>query len=180
MRTLVFLILGGAVIVLQTTMFHALPEWIGVPDLLVLLIVFVSIRFDVARGTLISILLGLGHEVCSGYYLGLYVIAYLLVFFVVKGLARAFAVNEANHQPPVVAAAYLGAGGVVYLCSSMLADEPLSPWGWGSVLQRLLIVIILVVPVNRLLEVVYDFFDKKERRFMFPARKGNRYRRAGR
>ncbi len=176
MRTLAFILTGYAIIVAQTTLFQVLPAWIGAPDLLLLLIVFLAISFDIPRGGLICLLLGIGQDVCAGYFTGLHVIAYLLVFFVVKGLAQALVINEANHQPPVVAASYLGSCAVVYACTSMLADSPIAPWSWGSVLLRLLIVIILVVPANRFFEFLYRFFDPRKRRFFSQDRKGNRYR----
>jgi len=181
MRFIIFLLLGLLFITLQTTLFQALPKWVGLPDLLFLLIVFIAIHFSAAKGALLTIIFGTVMEVFSGYFLGIYVIAYILVFFLIKALSIGLAIDEANHQPPIVALGYLMANGIIYTCTAMLAEDSLVPWSWGEILQRLLIITILVVPMNVFFESLWKLNIKNNddnQNFLqiFQYRKGNRYR----
>jgi len=177
MRVFIFFLLGILFISLQTTLFQAFPEWVGVPDLLFLLILFLALYFRPWPGAVLTLLLGVGMEVFSGHFLGLYVMAYLMIFFVAKGLAGHFALDALNHQPPLVALSYLFVNAFIYLSSLMLADTPLSPWGWGIMLQRTLIITILVIPVNRCLFLVMSRCDKRpKKRSFFGQKKGNYYK----
>ncbi len=181
MRFITFLFLGLFFIGLQTTLLQFLPKWMGIPDLLFLLIVFISIHFPTATGITLTFIFGILLEALSGYFLGIYAIAYFLVFLIIKGLSTGLAIDESNHQPPIVALTYLMANGIVYLCTAMLADNPLNHWGWGEILQRLLIITILVVPMN----IIFEFFaklsfkntnDRQAFLQIFQQQKGNRYR----
>lgn len=176
MRITVFLLLGMFLLTVQTTIFHVLPEWVGMPDLLFLLVVFMAIHMKTTSGAILTLVFGTMVEVFSGYFLGLYALAYLLVFFVLKGLSVALSIDEVNHQPPIVALCYLIANGFVYVFSVMLVDNHSSSWSWGGVLQRVLIVIILVVPVGRLFSLVLGLCDRREEFNFLSRRKGNRYR----
>lgn len=180
MRFFLFFLLGILFLSLQTTVLQTLPEWVGVPDLLFLLIVFLALYFKPWSGALLTVIFGIVMEVFSGYFLGLYAMAYLLIFFVVKGLAAHFALDALNHQPPLVALAYLFVNAFVYLSSLMLVDGSLYPWGWGVMLQRALIVTILVIPVNRCLSVISAWCDKSpKKRSLFGQKKGNYYKAQG-
>lgn len=177
MRVPVFFLLGIFFITLQTTLFQGLPDWIGVPDLLFLQIIFMAIHLRIYQGAFLTLVFGVALEVFSGYFLGLYALAYLLIFLVVKGLSAALSINEANHQTPIVAVSYLVANGFVYVSNVMLANVEQSSWDWGGLLQRVLIVIVLVVPVNHLFGLLLNFCDSSERaEVFFVQKKGNRYR----
>ena len=148
------------------------------PDLLFLQIVFMAIHLRVHQGALLTLIFGVALEVFSGYFLGLYALAYLLVFVIIKGLSSALAIHEANHQPPIVALSYLVANSFIYVCNAMLTSESQGSWEWGGLLQRVLIVIVLVVPVNRLFSAVLDFCDRgiEKKELLFHRKTGNRYR----
>lgn len=178
MRTLVFFLLGTFFIILQTTLFQSFPGWIGVPDLVFLQIVFMAIHLRVYEGAFLTLVFGVMLETLSGYFLGLYALAYLLIFTITKGLSAALSINEANHQPPIVALGYLLANGFVYICSVMLANVDQSSWDWGGLLQRVLIVIVLVVPVNHFFNLILDFCDRgiEKKQLFFYRKSGNRYR----
>lgn len=179
MRFFLLFFLGILFIVLQTTVFQAFPAWIGSPDLLFLLVVFMALHCKPGTGALLTLLLAIGVEVFSGYFLGLYAMAYLLVFFIIKGLSARFVLSEANHQPPLVALAYLFVNAFVYISSLMLADESQAPWTWGGILQRVLIVTILAIPVSRWLSAVMSWSDQRRNyRSFFGSKKGNQYRKA--
>ena len=59
MLIFIFLILGIVILVLQTTFLQLLPSWLGKPDILFLLIVYVAFKADILRGAFIILLLGL-------------------------------------------------------------------------------------------------------------------------
>ena len=70
MFILIFLILGILILVLQTTFLQLLPAWLGSPDILFLLIVYISCQADIFRGAFVILLLGLlmdafSHDVIS-------------------------------------------------------------------------------------------------------------------
>lgn len=180
MRFIIFLLLGFFFIGLQTTLFQALPKWIGLPEFLFLLIVFIAIHFPTAKGAILTLIFGTLTEVTSGYFLGIYSIAYLLIFFIIKGLSAGLAIDESNYQPPIVAIGYLLANSIVYMCTAMLAEESLIPWNWGEILQRLLIITILTVPMNIIFEALWQKrikIDDSQIFFkLFQQQKGNRYR----
>jgi len=179
LRFVIFLFLGFFFIGLQTTLFQALPEWVGLPDFLFLLIIFIAIHFPAAKGAVLVLIFGILLEAVSGYFMGIYAIAYLLIFFMVKGLAAGLAIDETNLQPPIVAVGYLLANGIVYMCTAMLVQNNLMPWNWGEILQRLLIIIILTVPVSAFLEMLWKRTAKKDNShnfLLFQPPRGNRYR----
>lgn len=180
MRIIIFFLLGTLFITLQTTVFQALPQWMGVPDLLFLLIVFLALHAKPGSGALLTVLFGIGLEVFSGYFLGLYAVAYLLVFFIIKGLSTRFDLNALNHQPSLVALAFLFVNAFVYLSSLMLSEESLAPWRWGSILQRVLIVVILAIPVTRWFSTIAEWFDRRRKQSpIFRQKKGNYYKARG-
>lgn len=182
MRIPVFLVIGMILVAVQTSIFQGLPEWVGVPDLLFILIVFSAIYMEVTQGAVLCLVLGTAMDVFSGYYLGLFVLAYFIVFFLIRAISARLAIKESSQQPAITALAYLLAYGQVYVFSAMLAEEDLSPWSWGEVLQRVLIITILTIPFNRIFRLVLDQCDKKhEKRSFFKNkyRKGNRYRPQG-
>ena len=178
MRIPVFLFLGLLLIPLQTSLLDSLPAWLGMPDLLFLLIVFMAIHLRTHQGALLCLFFGTAMEVFCGYFLGLHVITYMLIFFLIKGISTALAIDESTHQPPIAALGYLLTSGIIYIFTAMLADQTLSPWAWGKVLQRVLMVTILVIPTNRFFLMIRAICDHKYETKSFYRRKksGNRYR----
>lgn len=179
MRIFAFTFIGLLLITFQTSVLSVLPYWLGFPDLLFILIVFAAINFEVFQGIIICLILGTVMEVFSGYFLGLYVVAYTTVFFVIRGVSAGLAIDESSQQPAITALAYLLACGIVYFFSFMLAEEGPSPWYWGEILRQVLIITILTIPFNSLYQMVLKQCDRKyERRSFFKKRftKGNRYR----
>lgn len=177
MKIILLLFLGVLFLALQTTVLQALPEWIGTPDLFFLLIIFLALHCKTVPGAVLTLLLTIGLEVFSGYFLGLYTIAYLLVFSIIKWLCVRFTLTEVTQQPALVALAYLFVNAFVYLSSLMLADVSPAPWGWGNILQRVLIVTILAIPLNRCLCSLMIWCDQRKRhRTFFHRKKGNQYK----
>ncbi|MEW6595493.1 MAG: rod shape-determining protein MreD [Thermodesulfobacteriota bacterium] len=142
----IFLAIGTLCLILQTTLLHDLPAWIGQPDLLFLLIVFAATHLDLFRGAVLSLLLGLLMDIFSGIFLGLYPLTYLLVFFVLKGSTRHLAFTEALHQVPLIVISYLFANSAIYVIASVLAPEAALTWDWGGMLQQIIIMSVVCIP----------------------------------
>jgi len=177
MKPFLLLALGILFLSLQTTVFQALPLWMGVPDLLTLFVIFLALHDKPLSGALLTLFLAVGLETFSGYFLGLYAIAYLLIFALIQWGAATFALREMSQQPGLAAIALLLVNGFVYLASMMLEHASPAPWQWGAVLQRLLIITILAIPVNRWLLSLTAWCDHKKRhRSFFQPKKGNRYK----
>lgn len=180
MKITLFFLLGILFLALQTTVFQAFPEWFGMPDLLLLLIIFLSLHFKPGTGAVLTLLFAIGLEVFSGYFLGLYAIAYLLVFFIIKWLSTHFALKDTNQQPTIASLSFLFVSAFVYLSSLMLADASPDPWGWGAILQRVLIVTILSIPANLGFFSIMLWCDrKKSSRSFFRQKRGNTYKARG-
>lgn len=179
MRIAVFLLIGLFLLTVQTSLFQGLPEWIGTPDLLFILVVFAAIYLDITQGAILCLVLGTAMEVFSGYFLGLYVLSYFIIFFLIRAVSSILSIKEPSQQPAITALAYLLANGLVYVFSLMLVEEDLSPWSWGGILQRVLIITILTIPFNRIFQLVMHQCDTKhEKRSFFVKKygKNNRYR----
>ncbi|MDD5760188.1 MAG: hypothetical protein PHI06_14035 [Desulfobulbaceae bacterium] len=180
MKITLFFFLGILFLTLQTTVFQALPVWFGIPDLLLLLIVFLSLHFKPGSGAVLTLLFSLGLEVFSGYFLGLYAIAYLLVFSIIKWLSTHFALKDMNQQPAIASLSFLFVNAFVYLSSLMLSDASPNPWGWGAILQRVLIVTILSIPASLAFLSMMRWCDKKRsKRSFFRQKRGNTYKARG-
>ena len=107
MRTLYLLFLGTILLTIQTTLFHILPAWIGRPDLLFILVIFLATDMETFKGALLVLLFGFLMDIFSGIYLGMYPLLYLLLFFAIKTLSRHVVLVEIVHQVPLVVVSYL-------------------------------------------------------------------------
>ncbi|MDH5298096.1 MAG: rod shape-determining protein MreD [Desulfobulbaceae bacterium] len=146
MLTIAFLLLGAAFLVIQTTIFPLLPEWMGKPDLLFLLVVFIAIRLDIFQGAVLALLFGLMMDIFSGVFLGLYPVIYLLLFFLLKGLAHHLVIDDTVHQAPLVAASSLFVNSGLFLMASILAPDSSLDWAWRDIILDTLILAVIAMP----------------------------------
>lgn len=156
MPVVVFLIIGALLLVLQTSLIPMLPAWLGKPEFLFLLIVFIPSRMGVIPGASVAFLLGILSDVYSGIYLGLFPITYLLIFFILKGIYRFVAVNETFYQAPIVAVTYLLTCGGIFIAAMLLGDGNQPQWTWDAVLVRTLLVAILTMPFFSLFDLCWE------------------------
>ncbi len=107
-RIVVYFLLGYFFTLLQTTVFpYIMP--IGLrPDLLLVLCVYLGLHESYLRGGIISFLLGILLDVFSGNYPGLYGLALLMTFFIVRGAASRF-----NIESPLLLLFLVGGGTLV-------------------------------------------------------------------
>jgi rod shape-determining protein MreD len=158
MFVIIFLILGILILVLETTFLQLLPAWLGKPDLLFLLIVYVACQADFFKGALVVLLLGLIMDSFSGVFLGLYPVIYLLVFAFIKGVSRQVAINQFAYQVPLAVICYLLVGVGMFLVSFFLAPESPPQWSWSAMLLQLLILAVIGTPVFGIFDSVSNFY----------------------
>lgn len=170
--------LGAFLLTLQTSLFTYLPEWMGNPDLLFILIVYLAVRMDTYRGAVLTLLYGLLMDIFSGIFLGLYPTVFLGLFFVIKAISRHIVITETTHQVPVVAASFILYSIFVYVFSSMLAPGDPLIWSWRDLLLQLLILSVLTMPFFHIYEIIIAFIGRRsgKRQSLLKVRKsGNRF-----
>jgi rod shape-determining protein MreD len=134
-----------------------LPAWLGSPDILFLLIVYISCQADIFRGAFVILLLGLLMDAFSGVFLGLYPVIYLLVFAFIKGISSRIAINEFAYQVPLAVLSYLFVGAGMFLFSFFLAPDSPPQWSWGIILLQLLILAVIGTPVFGIFDSIMNF-----------------------
>lgn len=156
-----FFSLGILLLTLQTTLFHVFPDWLGRPELLFVLLVFLSTRTKLYQGVILSLLYGLIMDIFSGVFLGIYPVLFLTLFFALKGLSLHFILNDQTYQAPLVAISYLIYNIGVVLFTLILAPENALMWAWGQLLLQMLILSVITVPLFRFFDFILDRVDKK-------------------
>lgn len=142
----VFFGLGVLLLVIQTTFLHLLPAWLGRPDLLFLLLVFIALHLETGPGLILTLLLGLLVDVFSGIHLGVYSLTYFLFFLLIRTMVQNLAIQGSAHQVPLVIAGSLGTASLVHLLTSLLAPENQVFWAWPLLLQNTIILAIVCLP----------------------------------
>lgn len=177
MYIIIFLILGILILVLQTTFLQLLPPWLGKPDILFLLIVYISCQSDILRGSVLILLLGLLMDVFSGVFLGLYPVIYLLVFAFIKGISRKIAINEFAYQVPLAVISYLFVSIGMFLFSFSLAPDTPPQWSWGTILLQLLMLAVIGAPVFGILDTIMNVYRRTAATGLLPGSKSsNRFK----
>ena len=177
MLILTFLLLGATLLIIQTTLFPLLPAWMGNPDLLFLLIVYIAIRFDIFSGAVLALLLGVLMDIFAGVFLGLYPVSYLLLFFLLQGLSRHLVISETVHQAPLAVASYLLANSGLYVFATLLAPGAPLTWSWRDIILEMLILAVIAVPFYQFCTGIHHLARKgiPKRPFLRP-KSGNRFR----
>ena len=172
-----FIVFSIFLFVLQTTLFAELPAWLGRPDLVFLLVVFLAFRFDVIKGAVLVFLIGLLMDIFSGIFLGIYPTVYLLVFFILKVLSKHLA-NEATFQAPLAILSYLFTASCIFVISSLLAPEAHLEWSWRIMLLQIIMLAVVAIPFFSLCDRFMTFCSDKVVKWRpFKSRdSGNRFR----
>lgn len=161
MRVAAFLLVGIFLIIMQTTIVQILPSWFGFPDLVFILITFAAFRFDWLRGSILSFSLGWVMDVVSGIYLGMYVLKYLVVFFILNLLTQNSPVKESAYQVPMVGVSYFLIQIGTYAALTLAAGDLVSPWSWSRVGRETIILMIATVPCFLLFNSLYEYLLKR-------------------
>ncbi len=177
MKIAVFLLVGIFLIVMQTTILQILPAWFGFPDFVFILIAFAAFRFDWLPGCLLSFMLGWMMDVVSGIYLGMFVVKYLIVFFVLNLFTQNSPVKEAAYQVPLVGVSYFLIQIGFYAALTLAATDLVSPWSWNRMARETIILVIATVPCFLLFNSLYEYLLKRRTVPRVIRRKeGNRFR----
>ncbi|MEW6427647.1 MAG: rod shape-determining protein MreD [Thermodesulfobacteriota bacterium] len=158
---LLFFSLGFFLLACQTSLLPLLPQWLGRPDLLFILIIFVAVRLPFYTGLFLCFLFGMLVDGFSGYYLGLHALTYLLFFFLLRGLSSRLALQYALHQPILAATGSLLTNISIFLLANMLNETGQFKWVWRDVLLQALMVAIFAVPLIFVFEGGLDFCTRR-------------------
>ena len=177
MQTIAFLLVGIFLVVFQTTLLQSLPTWLGSPDLMFILVVFVAYRFDSMRGFFLAFICGWMMDVVSGLYLGTYVLQYLLVFVIINTLTKNSPIKESAYQVPLVGLSYFIAQFLLYASLTMMVEETLVPWSWSYMLREAIIVTVATIPCFILFNSLFEYLVKRKTASRVARRKaGNRFK----
>jgi rod shape-determining protein MreD len=147
MPIITFFMLGIMLLILQTSLLISLPEWLGRPDPLFVLIVFAATRLELTHGAIVLLLLGLLMDIFSGIFLGLYPIVYLLLFWLLRSLSQRLVIYEVAHLIPLVLSCYLCINGLIFVIATMLVPENDLVWNWKKILLQMLLLAIISLPL---------------------------------
>ena len=171
-----FFILGSLLLVLQTTLFQCMPEWVGNPDLLFILIVYIATHMRMTNGGTLVFLFGMLTDIFAGIYLGVFPIIYLVLFVILKGASVNLFINDTSHPPPLVATCYLFSCSGVFLFSSMLATNAEINWSWKQVLLQTLILAVLAMPFFRFFNWITTHTKEKKKGLFATGSSRNQFR----
>lgn len=127
-RVLVYLLLGFFFILLQTALFPRVLPFALKPDLLLILTVYMGLNEGYVRGGGLSYLLGCFQDVFAGQYLGLYGMASLAVFLIIRGAAGRLNTESSLLLLSLVFCGTFAQGGILFFSLGFFADTgPLLP-----------------------------------------------------
>lgn len=176
MRSVCFFFLGVLLLVMQTTLFPMLPGWIGKPDLLFVLVIFLALRMKMFQGGVLTLLFGMLMDVFSGIFLGLCPTIYLILFFSIQWVSRQLIISEVSHQILLVVVGYLFMSSGIFIGSSMLDSQEVLNWSWPDIFLQMLILVILTIPLFYLFDRIEGFFDQSNIRWSFKGKRSqNRF-----
>ncbi len=161
MKVTLFLLVGMFLIVMQTTVLQILPAWFGFPDFVFILVAFVAFRFDWLRGCLLSFTLGWMMDVVSGIYLGMFVVKYLILFFILHLFTQNSPVKESAYQVPLVGVSYFLIQLGFYAALALAAADLVSPWSWNRMAMETIILMIATIPCFLLFNSLYEYMLKR-------------------
>ena len=172
----VFIILGSFLLVIQTSILTLLPKWIGSPDLLFLLVLFIASRMDICRAIILAMIYGLMMDIFSGVILGLYPAVYLGLVVTIKYLSRHILIDEPAHQPLISALSYLACSGAVYLVTALFGPNTSIYWDWRDLLLQMFILAILALPIFQIFDRLVAAINSDQGGSLFLRKKpGNRF-----
>ena len=178
MRILSFVLVGIALVIIQTSILQFFPSWLGSPDLIFILIAFAAYRFDWLSGLLLVIIFSWIMDVVSGLYLGTYPLLYIFLFISLKVFKENSPVKEVAYQIPLVGIAFFVGHSCLYFFYSLVLPDVLPTWSWITILQEMFVMIVATVPCFLLYNSLFEHLA--QRRFTPPRilrkRSGNYFR----
>ncbi|MFO7760776.1 MAG: rod shape-determining protein MreD [Thermodesulfobacteriota bacterium] len=165
MTTSFFFLLGTFLIIIRTALFPAMPEWLGRPDLYLILIVFISLHLNIYSSTIIILLLGLILDIVSGIYSGLYPITLLLLMAGIKFLSRKLIIKNKAPQIPIVLLSYLFINVLLHMTAIIMNSGDPLPWSWRPILFQMLVLAVLTMPCFTIFDFIYKWLSSEKKIF---------------
>ncbi len=159
-----FWLLGIGLIVFQTALLQFLPQSIGRPDFIFILIAFAAYRFAWIPGIVLAFSLGWIMDVMGSIHLGFYPLMCLLTFTAIKTLTDKSPVKESTYQIPLVGLCYFFMQMLFYFIYSLVLPDELPEWVWRATLQRTIFVMIAAIPLFLLFNSLYETIQKRKMR----------------
>lgn len=159
-RTLLLLLLGSLLLVIQCILAQTLPAWMGKPDLLFILVIFIAIDVDFFSGAILVFAFGLLMDIFSGIYLGMYPLLFLLIFFSLKLAGRQLILTETSHIPAIIVTCYFLLSGSFYILSTPLVPDTQLNWQWREIFLQALILVVISIPLRHMFIRFITFFSK--------------------
>lgn len=151
-----FVTLGLFLLAIQTTVFSLFPDWLGKPDLIFILLVFVAYKFNWLAGIFLAFCFGWMMDVASGMFLGTYLGMALMVFCLVKFFTQNSPVKETAYQVPLAGLSYFLLQCCFYAFFLFTQPGVLPPWSWGRVAQETFILLVAAIPCFVLFNWMYE------------------------
>ena len=164
MLTVVFMIVGLVLIVLQTTVLQVLPGGFGRPDLVFLLVGFAAYRFAWMQGIALSFTVGWLFDVLVSIDLGFYPLQCLMVFCCLKLFTSNSPVKASAYEIPLVGVSYFLLQVLIFIFTSVSSSEGMPDWSWGEVVRSTLLLIVAAIPVFLLLNSLYESMENRAKR----------------
>ncbi len=174
MSFFVFSLIGAAIIVIQSTLLPAFPEWLARPDLLFVLVSFVAYTFSWVNGLVFVFILGWLVDSVSGIYLGVFPLQYVLVFSLLKIVCEKSPLKEVAYQIPLVAVSYFVSKIAFYVLFAFILPETLSEISWMKVIQETIILVVVTVPMFLFFSRLYEYLSDKRIGYRVLKKKKNR------
>lgn len=164
MLTVVFMIVGVFLIVLQTTVLQVLPGGFGRPDLVYLLVAFAAYRFAWLQGILLSFTVGWIFDVLVGINMGVYPLECLFVFSCLKLATSNSPVKASAYEIPLVGVSYFLLQMLVFFFTSITFPESLPEWSWGEIVRDTLLLILASIPFFLLFNSLYEALENRAKK----------------
>ncbi|MCL7488050.1 MAG: hypothetical protein M8357_07760 [Desulfobulbaceae bacterium] len=173
----VFILIGLALIVIQTSVLMVNPVWVASPDLYYILVAYLAYRFDLLRSLIILFPLSWIMDVFSGVTIGTYPAICFGSFVLLKIIDVKIPVRESLYQVPLMGVSYLVVHKVVYTFFSFVNPDSIGPWSWPEIFVKILLLVLFAFPLFRFFEYMHQRLQKKFVPFkMLRVRSGNRFR----
>lgn len=155
--TVVFLILGILLTVLQTSLLQLLPGGLARPDLVYLLVAFAAYKLPWLPGILLAFTVGWVLDVLVGINLGVYPLEFLFIFVCLKFVTLNSPVKESAYQIPMVGVSYFLLKMIVYFFSSLTIQHGLPGWSWLNGVQETLLLVLAAIPCFLLFNSLHEY-----------------------
>jgi rod shape-determining protein MreD len=127
-RVFFYLLVGFVFVLLQTALFPRFLPFYLKPDLLLILVIYLGLNEGFVKGGSLSYILGCLQDAFAGHYLGLYGMALLALFVIVRGTAERLNTESSVLLLALVFCGTFVQGGILFFSLGFFADAgPMLP-----------------------------------------------------